>query len=354
MPVPPNLELETIGYVDVVSVAAGDVVVQGWVASPDAAIDRLTIRIDGTDAPAADVRLGVARPDVAGAHPRLATARDAGFTVRVPVAVPPVDALVEVTSWAGGRRGRRLYGVAAPSLPTPSAENVEVTGGDFGLGFETLGLLVEMAGLRPDEDVLDVGCGTGRAAWALAYYLGPEGSYRGFDVIERLVSWCREGISPRHPRFAFTRLDVRNSFYNPTGTVEARHVSFPYDAETFDVAFAASVFTHMLGDEVRRYLDETQRLLRPGGRFLSSWFLFDDEARRLHAAGKSGLRFAYRAGEGWTTTPEAPEAVIAFDEARVRDWLARRGFAVEACVRGWWSGRARYGTFQDFLVLRRG
>jgi SAM-dependent methyltransferase len=285
----------------------------------------------------------------------LKAAERSGFAIRVPFDErhPPRDALLEVTPWIGTRRGRRLYGVVEPALPTPSAEYVELVGGGFNLGFETLGFLIELAGLRPGERVLDIGCGTGRVAYALAHYLAPEARYEGFDVLERLVTWCRETIAPRHPRFGFTRVDVRNTFYNPAGTIEARDLAFPYPTGSFDVAFAASVFTHLLADEVTHYLDETRRVLRPGGRFLSSWFLFDDEAWRLHERGASGLRFAHRVGDAFASDRDVPEAVTAFDERRVQRWLAERGFVVEGTLRGSWSGRARYGTFQDFLVLRR-
>jgi SAM-dependent methyltransferase len=240
-----------------------------------------------------------------------------------------------------------------PSLPVPSECNVELVGGSFNVGFELLGYLIGFAGLRPDDDVLDIGCGTGRAAYALAYYLDPSASYAGFDIVEELVAWCRDVISPRRPNFQFVRVDIRNSFYNPHGTIRPSEFTFPYPDGSFDVAFANSVFTHMLTPEVTRYLEEAARVLRPGGRCLTTWFLFDDEATRLHAAGKGQLRFQSQVGDTKVTDPRVPEAVAGFDEARVLRWVRECGFEVETSQPGWWSGRRSYTSFQDILVLRR-
>jgi SAM-dependent methyltransferase len=74
--------------------------------------------------------------------------------------------------------------------------------GDFiSVGRGLLQILRDVGGLEPEEGVLDVGCGIGRMAIVLTEYLGPEGSYDGFDVVREGIEWCQAHITPRFPRF---------------------------------------------------------------------------------------------------------------------------------------------------------
>ena len=49
-------------------------------------------------------------------------------------------------------------------------------------GDEWLSKLREVGGLQPHENMLDIGCGSGRVALALMDYLSDEGSYTGADI----------------------------------------------------------------------------------------------------------------------------------------------------------------------------
>src|SRR5207302_825955 len=80
----------------------------------------------------------------------------------------------------------------------------------------------DLAALRRDERVLDVGCGIGRMARPLAGYLGPEGSYDGFDVNREGIAWCQERYAG-HPNFRFTAVDLHNRRYNPQGAQAAAY-----------------------------------------------------------------------------------------------------------------------------------
>jgi SAM-dependent methyltransferase len=218
-------------------------------------------------------------------------------------------------------------------------------------GEEVAGLLVEAAELRSGDRVLDVGCGFGRVARALIGPLGPEGSYEGFDASARAVAWCARHYARRHPAFRFTHVDVRNATYNPGGALAAREVVFPYDDASFDVALAASVFTHLLADGTDRYLAESARVLRPGGRLFATWFLLDDEARARQREGAAAMAFRQ---EHWPTVvadPAEPEAAVAYDEAWLRGRLADHGLELlEPVRRGTWSGRLGGAGFQDVIV----
>jgi SAM-dependent methyltransferase len=55
------------------------------------------------------------------------------------------------------------------------------------------------------------------------------------------------------------------------------HYKIPADNATVDLVILFSVFTHMLRDDLRFYLSEFRRILRPAGRVYATVFLLDDE-----------------------------------------------------------------------------
>jgi SAM-dependent methyltransferase len=141
----------------------------------------------------------------------------------------------------------------------------------------TIGRL-NMAGLRPDHDVLDIGCGVGRIARFLCDYLKDGGTYEGFDVTEVLVQWCQGNITPLFPNFNFTYTPLFHPSYNPDPSLaSAAEFRFPYSDGSFDFVFAQSVFTHLFPEETANYLNEVSRVLRPGGITFLTWILFNDD-----------------------------------------------------------------------------
>lgn len=238
-------------------------------------------------------------------------------------------------------------------IPLPPPEDRErVGGGDFAaIGREFLGHLRAIAGLRPEESVLDAGCGYGRTAAPLTAYLDAEGRYAGFDVSRPAVDWCVREISSRFGRFRFDWADVHNGRYHPRGKVRASDYVFPYPDASFDVALSASVFTHMLPRDMEHYVAELARVLRPGGRCLATYFLLGGGARGRVPA---GLDFRYAAAGCALIDPTRPEAAVAYEEGSLRVIFARHGFALQEPVRyGSWSGRRPFTSYQDIVLLRR-
>lgn len=156
-------------------------------------------------------------------------------------------------------------------MPIPPEEMLEMFGRSqtffVASGRRWVRYFRDVGRLRPDEDVLDVGCGVGRIAIPLSEYL-THGTYEGMDVAEERVAWCQENISSGRANFRFQRADVLNRASNPDGSQRGSDYTFPYEDASFDFIWLISVFTHMLPDDVRRYLDEIRRVLRPGGRSL--------------------------------------------------------------------------------------
>lgn len=212
-------------------------------------------------------------------------------------------------------------------------------------------------GLEPHHRVLDVGCGVGRMAIALASYLGDHGSYEGFDIQERAIRWCKREIEPRWPRARFHFVDVRNPEYRRRGGENASTFRFPFDDEEFDFVFLTSVFTHMLRDEVENYLSETRRVLASRGRCLITYYLLNAEVRRAIEGGGARHAFAHEVAPGcYVERRRSLRAAVAYDQAVVEQLYRDVGLELIPPVHhGSWSGaygEARHG--QDTVVAVRG
>lgn len=242
---------------------------------------------------------------------------------------------------------------AAGKLPEPPAYLAHSGGYHHRkLGKTWLGLIVEQGRLPRDGAVLDVGCGLGRMAGPLMSYLGASGRYEGFDIDAEAVRWCQSNIASLRPNFRFTAVDLHSVQFNPGGAASSASFAFPYEDDTFDVAFLSSVFTHVLPDTVERYLHELARVLKPGGRCLASYFLLNDVSERAIAEGRvrDFHRFPQRLEGCRVLSLEVPEKAVAHEEPRIIGLYAKSGLRIIEPIRyGTWAGRvARTG--QDIVL----
>jgi ubiquinone/menaquinone biosynthesis C-methylase UbiE len=221
-------------------------------------------------------------------------------------------------------------------------------------GREFLDLFIRLGQLKPDEQLLDIGCGCGRMAIPLTGYLNRQGSYVGLDITAAPISWCQENITPQHPNFRFAHMDLYNQRYNPAGGQLARDYTFPFEAERFDFIFLTSVFTHMLPADVEHYLSEIARLLRSNGRVFITVFLLNETQQTLAQQGRNDINFQYGAGSYRTRNEAVPESAVAYDEAFFQQLIARAGLLISQPVYyGRWSGRKDGLSYQDILLLSR-
>jgi SAM-dependent methyltransferase len=230
---------------------------------------------------------------------------------------------------------------------TPPSRLQNVGEGDFGaVGEVFVHYLQSLAGLKPTDRVLDIGCGIGRTARVLTRELRAPGSYDGFDIVPEWIAWCQKHYRGTAAPFRFRHADIRNTAYNPTGRGAASEYTFPYPDASFDLVIAVSLFTHLLPENADRYLSEAGRVLAPGGRMLLTWFLLTDEA--LPAPG-----FDFQATESvaWVVSHENPEAAVAYPESWLRERLAANGLAVREPIEyGSWRGITRI-PYQDIVVI---
>ena len=241
---------------------------------------------------------------------------------------------------ASGRRDR---------LTPPRRLSLYVGHGDFrATGAEFLGLFRSLVDLRPDDRVLDIGCGIGRMARPLVPVLRPPGSYDGFDIAEPGIRWCQAHYRDTPAPFRFEHADVHNSVYNRAGRAIPETYTFPYGDGSFDLAIATSVFTHLLPEAADRYLGQAARVLAPNGRLFATWFVTEDN-------GPPPPPFSAdpALAPAATSDPAAPETAVAYPEQWLRERLDANGLELEAIHPGSWRPDRGGLTLQDVVVARR-
>jgi ubiquinone/menaquinone biosynthesis C-methylase UbiE len=213
---------------------------------------------------------------------------------------------------------------------------------------------IDLAGLKPEHRVLDVGCGIGRMAIPLTRYLSGQGSYEGFDIVPHAIKWCQDHITSRHSHFRFQLADIKNKEYNPEGRSRASEFRFPHEKHTFDFVCLTSVFTHLLPEEVENYLGEISRVLKPGGTCLITWFLLNPESERLMKSQATTLNFRHSMGVCKTINVAIPEEALAYQEEYVRGLYTKQQLRLTIPIHyGSWCGRSDYLSFQDICVAQK-
>jgi ubiquinone/menaquinone biosynthesis C-methylase UbiE len=222
----------------------------------------------------------------------------------------------------------------------------------LGEGF-VQGILMPRGGLHGGEVFLDVGCGNGSVARALTTRLAGPGRYEGLDINRESIAWLQERYR-NYPAFNFTHANIFNKWYNPSGTIAPAGYRLPYADATFSMALLKSVFTHMLPADVKHYLQELGRVIRPGGRAAITYFLLNDESRHFMSLDRDVMKMRV----AWKKDPEClvansefPEQVTGHSESRIRAFTAAAGFTVSEIVYGNWCGRPSMLGLQDLMIL---
>jgi SAM-dependent methyltransferase len=260
--------------------------------------------------------------------------------------------------------GQQVSRQGEGELPLPPEHLRQLVGGSA--AFELVGRRMtayfrDFAGLKPDERVLDVGCGSGRMAAPLTQYLSSKGSYEGFDIVPEAIEWCQRNIGSRYPNFRFQLADIANGRYNPAGATAAEDYRFPYRDQSFDFVALTSLFTHLLPAGLHRYLVEIGRVTRPGARVFATFFLLNQKSKARLEAGDTEIDFDHDFGTHRTRRMDVPEGTVAFDEGFVRGAYREHGLEILEPVRyGKWAARdegprirGRTWPWQDIIVARR-
>jgi SAM-dependent methyltransferase len=241
-----------------------------------------------------------------------------------------------------------------PSLPFRAklrGKPKSFDGGDLDPQGEDTFSLIKNFGIKPTDDVLDIGCASGRMARPLLKFLS-QGSYRGFDIVAK-------GIECANQEFGlhFDHIDAYNMLYNPFGKVKDSEVTFPYAESKFSFVFANSIFTHMLPEGVDRYFTELKRVCKPGFRSYLTFLLLTEESLRRMGQNKTAHRLPH-IWDGYRTLRKhiGREGVVAYEEKFISQMIAKAGLRVDRIVYGSWSGvqnATMPKLFQDVIAVTK-
>lgn len=127
--------------------------------------------------------------------------------------------------------------------------------------------LVALAGVKPDQHILDIGCGTGTLAVMLKRALS------GVQVV---------GLDPDPKALRRARIKAQRAAVSVQFD-EGFADELPYKRGSFDRVFSSFMFHHLEEHERVRMLHEVVRVLKPGGLFHLLDFVADHASHGFFA-----------------------------------------------------------------------
>ncbi len=114
-------------------------------------------------------------------------------------------------------------------------------------------MTVKLAQIRPGDQVLEVGCGTGSLTLAAKRRAGPAGKVYGIDLIPRMIELSRQKAERVGEDITFQ-----------LGSID--HIPLPHG--TCDVVLCSFMIFHMSEGTRRKGMSEIRRVLKPGRQLL--------------------------------------------------------------------------------------
>lgn len=220
-------------------------------------------------------------------------------------------------------------------------------------GQHQIRLMQNYINLNPGDSVLDIGSGVGRSAMVLTEILNGESRYEGFDVVKEGVDWCNQKIKKDFPNFNFTYVPLFNDLYNEEKN-DASQFIFPYEDSFFDKIFSFSVFTHMKLSEIEHYFSEINRVMKPDGLSLHTFFLYDDNDAE-HISSLENFNFPVDRGNYKLMSDKVESANIAIHKDMLHLMADRAGLEIISIIDGFWKGEKKDNSgndYQDTVIFK--
>ena len=233
--------------------------VSGWILHPQEPLSSVAVQLDGLPLGEAPLH---ERPDVADFHPAVSHALLSGFDIsgrpsdeaaefhRVTITGRSTDNAVEAVRECTVATRFPAFATHPPlHLRRRIALRTDLDT-FYTFGFQLAADIYRATGPVlahiASPEILDWGCGCGRLAIHLRRHW-PTANVHACDVDREAVDWCAKNIAEVE---AF---------------VSGLHPPLPLPSDSIDLVIGSSVMTHLDRPNQEAWLDEVQRVLRPGG-----------------------------------------------------------------------------------------
>jgi ubiquinone/menaquinone biosynthesis C-methylase UbiE len=142
-------------------------------------------------------------------------------------------------------------------------------------------LTIDLALLKPGENILDVGCGTGGVTIPAKQCVGAAGRVAGIDPAPEMIAVAQHKAQRKGLEIVFR-----------IGVIEA----LPYPDASFDVVTSSLMMHHLPAHVQVKGLAEIYRVLKPGGRLLIADLLGPNASPSQHVLNAIAMHQGLKVG----------------------------------------------------------